>query len=241
MLDTEGNEVVEEGGEQEPKVDETKYIPIDRFNQVYKQAKDYERMMADYKKYGTPDEVRSRHEKLTQWEKAVEEAKKQAAATPDEKKEAERAARVRKELEAMYPELKQLSKIGDLEQKYEGLSAQEAEATAKGVLSEHSATLAPILKAAGIDAKHQSKIEEYLISQMGEDQKIAFLNGDFDVAKQIFDSDLKEGLLSALVRKPAPILPALRNPAGGTAAKGAKPKPLSMKEAEDIGWAKLQE
>ncbi len=240
MLENEeGSQELEEGENQEPKVDETKYIPIQRFNEVYKQAKEYERQMAEYKKFGAPDEIRSRHEKLTQWEKAVEEAKKNANATPDEKQAVERAARVRKELLTIFPELSNLGKIPDLESKYEGLSAGEAEATARQVLAEHSASFTPLVKAAGIDPKYQGEIEEYLVAKMSEEEKVAFLRGDFSVAKTLFEASLKEGLLSSLVRKQSPIPPALRNPAGGTVVKGAKQKPLSMREAEQAGWERL--
>lgn len=233
-LDEQGNPVVPE-----PKVDETKYIPVERFNEIYGKYKEFERTMGDYKKYGTPEEVKARHEKLVQWEKQVEDYKKQANATPDEKQAAERNARVRKELELIFPELKNLAKIPELESKYEGLSAGEAEATAKEVLAEHSAAFAPMLKAANIDPKYQSDIEEFLASKMSEDEKIAFLQGDFDVVKPVFEAALKEGLLSALVRKTTPLTPALRNPVGGTNAPGKKPKPLSMKEAEEQGWSRM--
>lgn len=231
----EGNES-EEGGEQ--KVDESKYIPIERFNEVYGKFKDYERSM---KEWGDlkPSEVKAQMQKLREWEKAVDEAKKAASATPDEKQSAERAARVRKELMQIFPELGKLSKIDELESRYEGLSAGEAEATAREVLTEHSNAFAPMLKTAGIDPKYQSDIEEYIAGKMSEEEKIAFLQGDFDIAKSIFEASLKEGLLSLFVRKAAPISPALRNPVGGTVAKGGKSKPLTMKEAEDIGWSRM--
>lgn len=237
MAEIEGQEDLDSG--QEPKVDETKYIPIERFNEVYGKAKEYERQMAEYKKYGAPAEIGARHEKLTQWEKAVEEAKKQANATPDEKTAAERAARVRKELVTLFPELANLGKIADLESKYEGLSAGEAEATARTVLAEHSASFTPLLKAAGIDPKYQGDIEELLVAKMSEDEKVAFLQGDFNVAKTLFESSVKEGLLAGLSRKTPPIPPALRNPAGGQIVPGKKPKPLSLKEALDAGWNRL--
>ncbi len=234
---------LDENGEplesEEPKVDETKYIPVERFNEVYGKFKDFERKLADYSKYGSPDEIKGRHEKLTQWEKAVEEAKKAATATPDEKATAERAARVRKELMAIFPELANLTKITDLENKYGELSASEAESVAKEVLAEHSAALAPLLKAANIDPKHQNDIEEFLVAKMSEEEKVAFLQGDFSIAKGIFEAGLKEGLLSTLVKKAAPLQPILRNPAGGTIVKGQKPKPLTMKEAEEMGWARI--
>ncbi len=235
----EGQEGLEDQESMEQKVDETKYIPIERFNEVYGKFKDYERTLADYKKYGAPAEIGARHEKLNQWEKAVEQAKKDASASPDEKNAAERSARVRKELMAIFPELANLAKIPDLESKYEGMSAGQAEATAKEVLAEHSATFAPILKAAGIDSKYQSDIEEFLVAKMSDDDKIAFLQGDFSVVKTLFEASMKEGLLASLVRKAAPIPPALRNPAGGTIVKGAKPKPMTMREAEELGWQRL--
>lgn len=227
-----------EGGE-EQRVDETKYIPVERFNEVYGKFKEYERSLADYKKYGAPDEIRQRHEKLTQWEKAVDEAKRKANETPDEKSAAERSARIRKELVGLFPELANLNKIGELENRYSELSAGEAEATAREVLAEHSAAFTPLLKAAGIDPKHQSDIEEYLIAKMSADERVAFLQGDFNVAKAWFDYSLKEGMLAGLVKRTAPIPPMLRNPVGGTVVKGGKPKPISMKDALDIGWSRM--
>lgn len=232
-LDEQGNPVTPES-----KVDESKYIPVERFNEVYGKYKEYERSMKEWGEL-KPSEVKAQMQKLKEWEKQVEDYKKQANATPDEKQTAERAARVRKELLGIFPELGKLSKIDELENKYEGLSASEAEATAKGVLAEHSAAFAPMLKAANIDSKYQGDIEEFLVNKMSEDEKIAFLQGDFDVVKPIFEAALKEGLLSALVRKTTPLPPALRNPVGGTNAPGKKPKPLSMKEAEEQGWSRM--
>ncbi len=240
VIEGQGTEGIEgsEGGA--PKVDETKYIPIDRFNEVYGKYKELERSSKAWEGL-KPDEVRAKMDKLTQWEKAVEEAKKKSAMSDDEKSAADRAARVRKELLAIFPELAGLTKLSDFEKAIAELRGAQDEGVATEVIKEHSASLTALMKETGIDPKYQNKIENYLVALMSDEDKQAFLQGDFDVAKKLFEDDIKDGgLLASLVKKSAPIPPALRNPAGGTIVKGKAPKPMGLKEALDAGWERMK-
>jgi len=216
-----------------------KMIPVERFNQVYGKMKEYEKNAGSYKEFGDPQTLKGRLDKLAQWEKAVDEQRKQQSMTDGEKNEAQRKLRLQKELYDIMPNLKALERIEALEAK---LSAQEgtvASTRAEAVLEKHSAKFADSLRSAKIDTKFQPKIEEYIVSQMSDDDRQRFISGDFAVADEIFQKELKEGLFSTMRGRALPT-PPVRHNAGGTPpdGRGAK-KPLTMKEAEDAAWSRI--
>jgi hypothetical protein len=238
----EGGEGEGGGDEAAEKVDATKYVPITRFNEVYGQSKDFERMAKAYQTYGKPEDLKSRLDKLAQWEKAVEESRAKAGQSDEEKTAADRAARVRRELMAIFPELGKLAKIEELEKGYGELRGTSEETAASAMLAEHSKSFTKILSAAHIDPKYQSDIEEYIVAKMSDEEKLAFVRGDFGVAKTMFDGLLKAGgMLTTLVKKQPPIPPALHNTPGGTNLQGGKKTKIGMKEALDLGWARMHD
>lgn len=217
-----------------------KFIPIERFNEVYGKNKEYERQLGQYSGYGKPDELKAKLDKLAAWEKAVEEQRKAASMTDTEKAAEQRKLQLRKELVSLFPELDSIKKIEELEKVIASLQGSSEESKASQVLEKHSLAFTGVLKAAKIDLKYQDKIEEYIVSQMDDEQKKAFIAGDFSIAQAIFDNELKDGLFSAMRAKPVLPVPPIRNTAGGTGPKGGKPKPMTMREAEEAGWARLQ-
>lgn len=231
----------EQGGEKvvvDPSTGKT--VPIERFNEVYGKAKEFERAFGQYAGFGKPDELKAKLEKLAAWEKAVEEQRKQASLTPTEQDEAKRQLAIQKELYKAMPSLKLLDKIEALEKKLSEYEGRQSETTAAATLKEHSAKFAEILKANKFDLKYQEKLEDYILSQMDDEQKQQFIQGDFSIAENIFKQDLKEGLLSGMKPKPVLPVPPIRNTEGGHEPQGKGKKPLTMKEAEDEAWSRMK-
>ena len=221
-----------------------KTIPMERFNQVYGKMKDLEEKYKAYSEFGDPYSVKSRLEKQKEWESAIEKHRTEAAQTPDEKEEAQRLLLIQKELFKVMPNLKNLEKLEQLQQELESVKSANFEAQAAVTLEKHSHKFGDVLKEAKIDSKFQSKIEDYIVNQMNQDERVAFVRGDFDIAKRIFDNELKDGLFSMMRAQVAPVAPVLgappvRNTPGGTPPSGKVHKATTMKEAEDMAWARL--
>ena len=209
-----------------------------RFEQVYGKMKEYERAVQQFKELGDPNGVKSQLEKLRQYEKAIEDYRKQASMTPDEKSVAERQLAIQKELYKVMPSLKNLDRLEQLEAKlaeYEG-KATESQTTA--TLEKMSTKFSETLKAAKIDTKYQGKIEDYIVSQMTQEELQDFVKGNFAIAERIFTNELKDGVLANLRRNPSLPTPPVRNTPGGTPPKGQE-KAKTMKEAEEEAWARL--
>lgn len=233
----EGQEPVEGAGAPEAKPN-----PLEpggaRFEQVYGKMKDYERQVSQFKEFGDPDGVKTRLSKLEQYEKAIEDYRKQAAMSPTEKSEAERQVQIQRELLKVMPNLKNLDRLEALEAKlaeYEG-RATEAQTTAN--LEKMSLQFSKTLAANKIDVKHQGKIEDYIVSQMNPQELQEFVAGNYSIAERIFANELKDGVLASLQRRPGLPTPPMRNTPGGTPPKGQQAA-KTMKEAEEEAWARL--
>lgn len=216
-----------------------KFIPVERFNQVYGKAKEYEGVVNQYKGFGDPGSVKSKLEKLSAWEKAVDEQRKQQAMTPTEQEQAKRTAQLRRELEQVYPEIADVKTLKELRAELDALRNGNTETQATATLEKHSAKFADILKTARLDTKFQPKIEEYIVSQMSGEEKQRFVAGDFKIAEEIFNQELKDGLFSTLRAKTNLPTPPTRNTPGGTPPAGKGKKPMTMKEAEDEAWSRM--
>jgi small-conductance mechanosensitive channel len=217
-----------------------KTIPIERFNEVYGKAKEYERNLGQYNSFGKPEELKTKLEKLAAWEKAVDEQRKTASLTPTEQDAAKRQLQIQKELFTAMPSLKLLDKIEAMEKKLGEYEGHTAEAKAEVVLKDHSTKFSKILSADKIDLKFQPKIEDYILSQMDDEQKRQFVQGDFSIAETIYANERKEGLISLTRMKSSPPAPAVRNSAGGTPPKGQEKKAMTMKEAENEAWNRMK-
>jgi hypothetical protein len=215
-----------------------KFIPIERFNAVYGKVKEYEGQINQYKGFGNPNDLKAKLEKLTAWEKAVEDQRKQASMTPSEQEQAKRTAQLRRELEQVYPEIAEVKRMKELQDELNTLKGSNSESKATAQLEKHSISFTGVLKAAKLDTKFQPKIEEYIVSQMSDEEKQRFVAGDFKVAEEIFNRELKDGLFSAMRGKPSLPTPPMRNTPGGTPPMNSK-KPMTMKEAEDEAWSRM--
>lgn len=229
------------GGEQHVQDPNTgKMIPIERFNQVYGKAKEYEGQINQYREFGNPNDLKAKLEKLAQWEKAVEDQRRQQAMTPNEQEQAKRTAQLRRELEQVYPEIADVKMLKEFRAEFDAIRNGSAEAQATAVLEKHSAKFTDILKTTKIDTKFQPKIEEYIVSQMSDEDKRQFVAGDFKIAEEIFNRELKEGLFSTLRPKSTLPAPPMRNTPGGTPPQGKDKRPMTMKEADDAAWSRMR-
>lgn len=242
-------DVVNEGGIEEsaletPAVEPTPTpSPLEpggvRFEQVYGKMKDYEAQVNQYKELGDAAEMRRIKEEHAQWKRALEEYKSQAARTPDEKAEAERAMSIRRELLKVYPELERVNTVSELMKQVEELRSNFSEQTTRATLQQASDAFSEVLKANKIDLKYQGKLEEYIAHQMSDEDKRAFLSGDFSVAEKIFLNELNEGLFAGLKSQPSLQKPPMRNTAGGTPPGAQAQKPKTLKEAESEAFSRL--
>jgi len=235
VVDVEGT-----GTENQP-TEGTKPSPLEpggqRFEQVYGKMKEYEKQMAAYKEYGDPTSLKSRLDQLKQYEDAIKRYREEQSRTPDEKAEAERALQIQKELYKVMPNLKALEKIEALEKKLEQYESSATEKEQDAILKNMSTKFTDTLKAAKIDPKFQDKIENYIVSQMTDEERQEFVNGNYEVAERIFINELKEGLFSTM--RKAPPTPALRHTPGGTPPKQPAKKAMTLEEAADIGFGMI--
>jgi len=235
----EGAGGVEEGAGGEPKQSVNPLEPGgQRFDQVYGKMKEYERTVQQFKELGDPNGVRASLDKLRQYEKAIEDYRKQAAMTPDEKSIAERQLAIQKELYKVMPSLKNLDRLEQLEAKLAEYEGRATETQTTATLEKMSAKFSDTLKAAKIDTKFQGKIEDYIVSQMSQEELQDFVKGNFAIAERIFQNELKDGVLANMRRNPNLPAPPVRNTPGGTPPKGQE-KIKTMKEAEAEAWARL--
>lgn len=210
-----------------------------RFEQVYGKMKDFEQQAAQYKDLGDVNELRQMRTEHTAWKKALDEYKAQQNLSEGDRTEAQRVASIRKELIKVYPDLEKVGTVTELMQQVQELRNSISEQSATASLARASETFAGVLKASKIDLKHQSKIEEYIASQMNDEQKKEFVKGDFSIAETIFNNELKDGLFASLKQKAILPTPNVRNTAGGTPPAGKAGAPKTLKEAEDASWARL--
>ena len=212
-----------------------------RFEQVYGKMRDFEGQLKQFKEFGDPKEIRQQLETFKQWKKQVEDYQKQQQMTPDEKTEAQRAAAIRKELLKVYPELAEVSTLKEMKAALDEMRSGYSETKAEANMEKASVKFSETLKAAKIDTKYQSKIEEYIFSQMNEEERQEFLNtGDTAVPERIFKNELENGLFSMMKTGPKLPTPPLRNTPGGTPPNGKPKAPKDWKEAEDAAWGMIE-
>lgn len=209
-----------------------------RFEQIYGKMKEYEKQIQQFKDFGDPDGVKTKLSKLEQYEKAIEEYRKKEAMSPDEKTEAQRQLAIQKELYKVMPSLKNLDRLEALEQKLAEYEGKATESATTATLEKMSVKFAEQLKAAKIDTKYQGKIEDYIVSQMTQQELQEFVKGNYEIAERIFASELKDGVLANLRTRPGLPTPPVRNTPGGTPPKGQQ-NAKTMKEAEEEAWARL--
>lgn len=204
-----------------------KMIPIERFNQVYP-------WMKELKEFGkTPAEIRQQLTTFREWQKAVEEHRKNQQMTPDEKTQAQTEAQIRKELIKIFPGL---AKFDTLLEMVEKLESGHAESKLSATMEKASYVLADKLKEYKIDFQYQDEIEDYLASRMTEEELEDFKGGNFDVMLEKLKQSLEKGILAQFKKVPNLPKPPVRHGSGGTPPKGQPQKPKDLKEATDDAW-----
>lgn len=215
------------------------FIPKQRFDQVYGKMKDYETKAKAWSEFGDPGEVKSRLQKLQEWEKAVEDQRKNASMGDDERQAKQREVQIRKELLKVYPELADISTLKELREEIAAMKGEVSNAQVEAIATKASSELSGMLSAARIDTKYQGKIEDFLYSQMTTEERAQFSKGDFSRMKEIFDDELNNGLLSAYKRGLKAPETFVRHKPGGTPAKAANAKPKTLDEATNDAWSKM--
>jgi len=238
-----GEEVVKDELEGEPERPVFKDLidgkPIERWNDVYGKYKTTHEKYQQYSGLGDPAEIKSRLQKLQEWEKAVEEQRKQASLGEDEKAAQQNQRKIREELLRVYPELKDIQSLKELREEIASLKGEVSGSKVEVVAQKASSELSEMLKSSKIDGKYQSKIEDFIFSQMTEEEQKTFAQGDFSRMKEIFDQELNDGLLSAYKRGPRPPEPPVRLKPGGTPPR-KEVKPKTLDEATNDAWAKIE-
>lgn len=210
-----------------------------RFEQVYGRMKDYEQRVNQFKELGDPAAVREQLNKLATYEKALAEYRKQQSMTPQEQSEAQRAAQIRKELEKVYPEIKDMQTLKEMRDEMNRMQQSTFEAQATATLDKASQKFSEVLKTNKIDTKYQTKIEEYLVSQMSQEERQDFVRGNFEIAERIFNNELKEGLFAGMRARTLPPSPALRHTPGGTPPTSKGKGPTTLEEAASEAFGRI--
>ena len=231
--------VVGEGGEKPVFKDLIDGKPIERWNDVYGKYKTTHEKYQQYAEFGDPGEVKSKLQKLQEWEKAVEEQRRKSSMTDDDRTAEQNQQRIRQELLKVYPELKDIQTLKELREEISDLKGEMSGSKLESVANKASGELSGMLSAAKIDSKYQSKIEDLIFSQMTQEEQRQFAMGDFSRMKEIFEQELNEGLLSAHKRSPAPPNPMVRHKPGGTPPRAKDAKPKTLDDASNDAWPKM--
>lgn len=230
-----------EGGEKPIFKDLIDGKPIERWNDVYGKYKTTHEKYQQYAGLGDPGEVKSKLQKLQEWEKAVEEQRRKASMTEDDRTAEQNQQRIRQELLKVYPELRDIQTLKELREEIAALKGDISGSKLESVANSASNELSGMLKESRIDAKYQERIENFIFSQMTQEEQMQFAQGDFSRMKEIFEQELNEGLLSTFKRGPRLPEPPVRHRPGGTPPKAKETKPKTLNEATDDAWAKMSE
>lgn len=195
-------------------------IPKKRFDQVYAQAKSWE-------KFGKPEDVERDLNEYRQWKQQVEQYRKQQAAlqnTPEAQRE-----RLRAQLEDVDPRLKKLDMIDQIQSQVVQIYAEKASNHLGQLLAQNN------LK---VGAKTQERLEDYLLASMTDEQRTRMYAGDVSVVDEVFKAELEteDGLLASLKSRAQqsepPPTPVRAKP--GTSTTPAKaPDPNKKKSFDD--------
>lgn len=241
----EGQEGQQEGGEQSGQQHFKDFDgkPFETWNAIYGKYKTASEQAKQWTEFGDPNSVRSRLQKLQEWEKQVEQYQRQqqdksGQLAPDKQK-------IVDELYNLLPWMKDaqnhLKKIPDFESKFgeleHSLSQKEASAHAERASSEFTG----MLTKDKFDTKRQERIEKIVWHEASEEAQQKAMQGDysgmFETYKQLRDA----GELAGFKAAPMPPNPPRRNTPGGTPPKGPGAKPTDWNKATDEAWDAFRE
>lgn len=194
-------------------------IPKPRFDQVNNELR-------TWKEFGKPDEVREKLERLAAYDNRLKAYRENSAKTPDQQESERSRSEIRRQMEEVYPELKDLQRLQTIVQTN---------------ISRASGHLAQTLKSQNLEftEEEQGEIEDYLWSRMTPQEQEALKFGDFSV----IDRKITESKLLTRLKPipPAPPPPApKRHQTGGTPPKG-ETKPANWKDADEVAWGIMKE
>lgn len=201
-----------------------------RFEQIYGSLK-------AYKAFGKPEEVQAKLDRLERMEAVIAERRRmnaqQAVNSSDSDSDTARAedAKIRQELEKLYPGLKDVESIRDIM------------STNLDAASRHFGTL---LKRENINLKPEylRHVENILLSEMTQEQKRSLRFGDRTILDEFVRENLKSGFLSIIKAAAKPSTPTPpttphRVGAGGTPPKPPGDGPRTWGEAGESAYARL--
>lgn len=206
------------------------WIPKQRFDQVNNNLR-------SYKEFGSPDEVKERLSRLSEWEKQVEEHRKREAMTQEQRDQAASRDEIRNQLLELLPELKDIEKIAGLEERTGKLTQNTVQKNLAGA----STFLGEMLKNGNLDmdADTQDGVEDYLWVRMTEEEREAAQQGDYSGIEEAYKRESEKGLLSKLKPLAAPTPIPRRHRTGGTPPPKPKDAVKTFSEAEKIAEDRL--
>ena len=232
MLETEKTENIEDTAgqldldegiiqEEEGQTETPHMIPKPRFDEVYHQVK-------AYKSYGTPEEIAAKLDRLTAYDNALQEHRRNKVPKEGNESEVERGA-IRKQLLEVMPELNQVGGI----QRFMDANIKRAQshvlATAKSM-------------GVNIPNDMQDDVKRYILNRMNEEERMAIVWGDYSSIDEALTQSIEKGLLSKFKVAQTPPPTPKRHSTGGTQlSENGNNAPKTWKEAEDIAWGIIKE
>ena len=205
--------------------------PRERWNELYGNVK-------RYKEFGDPDEVSSKLEKLEQYERAIEEARRKGNGQAVSQEEAEHRERVKKQLEAIYPQLRNLDSVLEssatiptLQSQLKEMNLQRASTYLGSKLSANKLNVEPEL---------QDLVEDAILGRLSARDRQRLEQGDTRVIDDALDDASIKKLLAKLGTPAAPPSPPKRH--GPSEAPRLQPKvgPKSLNDAADEAWGQIE-
>lgn len=220
--------------------DEKDYMPRKKYDEVYGQMESVKTKLGKYSVFGDADEVQSKLDRLNSYEDRIKEFREQQSLTQEQRDVQQNNEQIRKQMEEIYPELKNLGRISEIDE-LRGYREDQ-------ILGQASDYLGSVLKSneLSVDADTQGDIEDFLLSKMTANEREAMSQGDFGVIDSVYERVKGSRLMSSLTgetpqneSRPPQKAP-MRHKSGGAGAQKENKKPMSMREAEDLGWARME-
>lgn len=209
-------------------------VPYERFSQVYGDNK-------EWKSLGDRAEVKARLDRLQQIDDKIKDYQEKQAAFAEAQNP---KGKIRQQLYEVDPELKD---IASFKKEIREAISEMREMRHQEIMKGASSYLTSYLKDAGInvDRKMQDRMEDYLMTQMSEEDGKALDKGNYLVLNAIMEKELGEGgFLRHLksVQKaayPGALSPPVRHK-GGVSAPDKPKKSMTKEELIDASWERFQ-
>jgi len=221
-------------------------IPRGRWNDLYGKHQSLKSEVGRYSELGDVGSIQEKLGRLKTYDEQVKSYREQQSLSEDQKAINQSNLDIRSQMESVYPELKNLSRISELDDIKQYRADQ--------ILDQASSHLGAILKSNGadVDKTTQGDIEDFLMSKMSSKERDAVTAGDFNVINEVLDRVKGSRLLSSLIvggqdktpvssedQTPTQKAP-MRHKAGGQGAKKKSSKPMTMEEAGRVAWERLK-